>query len=272
MSDTASAADRILEHLRVQAIRRALEVVPGPPGLTAVFDADWPVSHLSNRVLVTGDLDPGTGTDEVLDFVDAVFAGRDMDHRKVDALDDRVGQNLGPGLLSAGYSADPVLIMVAGPAGPPLPVGDVPVEIVDEAVVSRLVEQGWRLEVPTFTDETVRQLVGRRAALDRAGDVTRLAVRDAESGTVVAKADLLVIDDVAEIDDVLTLPDHRGRGYASALVRAAIARASELGAALVYLEAAEEDWPQHLYSRLGFTTVTTVHEHTLLSTLTPAGG
>ena len=69
---------------------------------------------------------------------------------------------------------------------------------------------------------------------------------------------------MAEIDDVLTLPDHRGRGYASALVLDAVHRAHSAGADLVFLEAAEDDWPQHLYVRLGFETVGRIHEYSKL--------
>ena len=108
----------------------------------------------------------------------------------------------------------------------------------------------------------MRQLVGRRAAADRAGDITRLAVRDPATGAAGRQGrPAAARERRAEIDDVLTLPDHRGRGYASALVLEAVARAREAGADLVYLEAAEDDWPQHLYVRLGFETVGRIHEH-----------
>ncbi len=263
MSDGPSQAVRASAHLRAQAIRRAAEVVEGPPGLIGVFDSEWPVSHLSNRVLVTADLEAGVPSADVLDFADSAFAGRGLTHRKIDVLDDGLGRHLGPDLVQAGYEASPVLIMVTSRA-PGRPPPDVRVEVVDEAEIRRLVAKGWRIEAADFTDETVRQLVDRRDALDRAGAVTRLAVRDPATDAPVAKADLLVIDGVAEVDDVLTLPDHRGRGYASALVIEAVARALAGGADLVYLEAAEDDWPKELYGRLGFTTVGSVHEHTRL--------
>ncbi len=254
---------RCVSHLREQAARRAAEVVDGPPGLLGLFDADWPVSHTSNRVLATAALPTEVSTSEVLAFTDYVCAVRGLTHRKIDVLDEAVNLRLAPGLLTAGYAASPVLIMVALDSVEPT-AGHVSVEVVDEEVVRGLVEEGWQLEAPDFSEETVRQLVGRRVAIDRAGDVTRLAVRDPRTGMVAAKADLVVIGGVAEIDDVLTLPDHRGRGYASALVCDAVIRARANGAVLVYLQAAEDDWPQHLYSRLGFVAVGRVHEHTLL--------
>ena len=244
-------------------------MVEGPPGLVAVFDADWPASHTSNRVLVTADLSDSVSAEEVLAFTHDVFAGRGLSHRKVDVLDDVVGLRLGPGLAAAGYEAAPVLVMAATAAASRTP-GVIVVETVAEAEVAVLVEKGWHLEAVDFSEETVRQLVGRRVAADRAGAVTRLAVRDPATGALAAKADLLVSGTVAEIDDVLTLPDHRGRGYASALVLEAVDLANAAGADLVFLEAAADDWPQHLYVRLGFETVGTIHEYSKMGVEDPA--
>ena len=254
---------RALATLAEQCRLRAGEVVQGPPGLIALFDADWPASHTSNRVIATAALADDVGVEDVLAFVDTVFAGRGLGHRKVDVLDDALGQRLAPGLAAAGYEPGPVLLMAASTTPGPTP-GVIVVESVTEAEVAVLVEKGWHLEAVDFTEETVRQLVGRRVAADRAGKVTRLAVRDPATGQLVAKADLLIGGTVAEIDDVLTLPDHRGRGYASALVLEAVALARSGGADLVFLEAAEDDWPQHLYVRLGFETVGRIHEYSKL--------
>ncbi len=261
MSD---AHARAVGHLREQSIRRALSVVDGPPGLLAVFDSEWPASHFSNRVLVTADLPSGVGPEDVLAFTEEAFSGRGLDHRKVDVLDGATGDRLEAGLVAAGFAHDVVLLMAAT-SEPARAIDAVTVDAVPEHDVRGLVEEGWLLDEPDFSAETVRQLVGRRAAMDRVGPITRLAVRDPASGAVVAKADLVVIDDVAEIDDVMTLPDHRGRGYASALVLEAARRARGEGADLVYLQAAEDDWPKHLYTRLGFAEIGRTHEFTRTS-------
>jgi predicted GNAT family acetyltransferase len=59
-------------------------------------------------------------------------------------------------------------------------------------------------------------------------------------------------DGVAQIEDVETLEEFRGRGAARAVVLAAAAAARDVGAALVFLIADDEDWPKALYQRLGF--------------------
>jgi predicted GNAT family acetyltransferase len=71
-------------------------------------------------------------------------------------------------------------------------------------------------------------------------------------GDVVAGAQLMVLDGVAQVEDVVTLTAHRGQGYARAAVLAAVRAARNDGADLVYLGADDEDWPKHMYAKLGF--------------------
>jgi ribosomal protein S18 acetylase RimI-like enzyme len=71
-------------------------------------------------------------------------------------------------------------------------------------------------------------------------------------GQVVSYTDLYQDGPEAQIEDVGTLPEHRGRGYATAVVLAAIRAARERGAEFVFLVADREDWPKELYGRLGF--------------------
>ncbi len=70
--------------------------------------------------------------------------------------------------------------------------------------------------------------------------------------TIVATSGSSAEARAAQVEDVGTLPEHRGRGYASAVVLAAIAAAREHGADFVFLVADKEDWPKELYRRLGF--------------------
>jgi ribosomal protein S18 acetylase RimI-like enzyme len=60
---------------------------------------------------------------------------------------------------------------------------------------------------------------------------------------------------VAQGEDVATLPEHRGRGHARAVVTAAMLAAAD--AELVFLVASASDWPQHLYRKVGFEAVGT---------------
>jgi len=71
-------------------------------------------------------------------------------------------------------------------------------------------------------------------------------------GQIVSYSDLYQDGPDAQVEDVGTLPERRGRGYASAVVLAAIAAARATGADFVFLVADANDWPKELYSRLGF--------------------
>jgi ribosomal protein S18 acetylase RimI-like enzyme len=74
-------------------------------------------------------------------------------------------------------------------------------------------------------------------------------------GEVVSYSDLYQDGADAQIEDVGTLPERRDRGYASAVVLAAIEAARRDGAEFVCLVADASDWPKELYRRLGFDTV-----------------
>jgi RimJ/RimL family protein N-acetyltransferase/ribosomal protein S18 acetylase RimI-like enzyme len=64
--------------------------------------------------------------------------------------------------------------------------------------------------------------------------------------------------EVAQIEDVNTLPAYRGRGLGRTVVQHALdeGRAS---ARIVFLEALDDDWPKDLYARLGFDQVDERH-------------
>jgi N-acetylglutamate synthase-like GNAT family acetyltransferase len=101
------------------------------------------------------------------------------------------------------------------------------------------------------------QLLELDRRLARATDVRHLAA--VVHGEVASYAGLYLEDDVAQIEDVATLPWHRNRGLARAVVLHAAVEARRAGAELVFLVAAEADWPKELYSRLGFDTVGVEH-------------
>ena len=71
-------------------------------------------------------------------------------------------------------------------------------------------------------------------------------------GEVVSYADLYQDGPDAQVEDIATLPEHRGHGYATAVTLGAVAAARERGAEFVFLVADYEDWPKELYGKLGF--------------------
>ena len=73
-----------------------------------------------------------------------------------------------------------------------------------------------------------------------------------QDGEPVAWCQLFEADGVAQIEDVVCLLEHRGQGHGRAVVAAATRAALANDPELLFLCADAADWPQLLYSRLGF--------------------
>jgi ribosomal protein S18 acetylase RimI-like enzyme len=73
-----------------------------------------------------------------------------------------------------------------------------------------------------------------------------------DGGEMLAFASLHVLDGVGYLDHVVTFPEARGRGYASALVRRAAAESRAAGATDLLLLAEPDGRARTLYGRLGF--------------------
>jgi ribosomal protein S18 acetylase RimI-like enzyme len=105
--------------------------------------------------------------------------------------------------------------------------------------------------------ELARQLIELDRRLADAIDVRHYAAF--VEGEVAAYAALYLEGAVAQIEDVATLPAHRGQGLARAVVLHAVSEARRAGAELVFLVADGADWPQELYRRLGFDAIGAEH-------------
>jgi GNAT superfamily N-acetyltransferase len=245
---------RAVEALAAEADDRARRRIDGPDGLFAVVDERWPRSHDSNKVVARWPVEP----DVLLAFTEKALGGAGVPHRQVVVLAD--GSRAAAAAQAVGYTVARVLIMaLPGDTDVPAPDPAIDVRAVNEATVRPLLEQTWQAGSPELELETVRQLVERRDAYASGGAVTPF-VAYAADGVPVAHADLRVRGSVAEIDTVGTLPEHRNRGYARALILSAVRLARTSGADLVFLQADADDWPRDLYARLGFATVGTAYE------------
>lgn len=103
----------------------------------------------------------------------------------------------------------------------------------------------------------VAQLTERARMLERA--IALRAFASYADGEVVSFCRLFSGEGIGQVEDVATLPEHRGQGHARATVSAAIAASEEAGHDLLFLVADADDWPQVLYHRLGFDPAGVVH-------------
>jgi ribosomal protein S18 acetylase RimI-like enzyme len=207
----------------------------------AFFDDTLPLRYDSNYLLVDR-LPAEVAADDLIGE-----AGR-LERPAILVRDEGTGERLAPAFERLGWKVHRGLVMAhRGRAARTADTGLV--SEVDEA----LLRPAHRRELagePWATPEVVEQLLDGKLAIAKAVEVRFLAVM--VDGEVVGYADLYHDGHTAQIEDVATLAEHRGRGYASALVLRALEEARRAGCDFTFLVADAEDWPKELYRRLGF--------------------
>ena len=147
------------------------------------------------------------------------------------------------------------LVMAA--SGPPG--DDGPAVVVDEVAAFDEIAADHRDSLRWFGIEDAA-VVDQLEAMERTVMVPAgrrwLVVRD--RGRVVALAGLLILEGVGYLDHVVSVPEARKRGYASALTARALAIATASGADRTYLLAEPDGAAVRMYERLGFRPVTQI--------------
>lgn len=236
---------RIVAFERELLRRTTTRVEPFAYG-TAYLDERFPLRYDSNLLWAEGPLE-GVRAADLAAECDRVLGGLGLEHRNLIVEDPEAGDRLAPGMTRLGYGWDRLLVMVHR-RRPDRPAA-APVAELDADGFVPIVAQMLRPDPYAISEEVVRQLAEHRRVLGEAG--ARFFV--AFDGDVPAsRCELYLGTGIAQIEDVATLPEHRNRGLARAVVLRAIDAARAAGADLVFLHADEEDWPKGWYGRLGF--------------------
>lgn len=69
---------------------------------------------------------------------------------------------------------------------------------------------------------------------------------------VCGYAKLRHVDGIAQVEDVVVLAEHRGKGLGRLVTTAALVAGMALDPELLFIVADDNDWPKDLYARLGF--------------------
>jgi RimJ/RimL family protein N-acetyltransferase/ribosomal protein S18 acetylase RimI-like enzyme len=232
---------------RIRAFRHTLEeavserVVPGPHtvGLFAdsvanVYDLNYLRADEPAPAIVLAD--------------EAEHAMETFLHRKV--VVERDGREAASGFTALGWNATPHLIMARQREADR--VADT--TMVREVDFDELLDARLEVTVAEPTgDPSLSHLLDRGKRRIIAAVPTRFYAAF-DDGRIAAYCELRSDGTVAQIEDVNTLAEFRGRGHGRAVVQAAADEASRTGE-LVFLEALADDWPKELYARLGFDVV-----------------
>jgi len=243
---SADLATRIHDFERELELRCSTVTEPTAFG-TAFLNLDFPLRYDSNFVWVDPPL-RGVDADSLAADADRALGEHGLAHRKLYVDDDLHGGRLAAAFLDLGWSAERLLIMAQVREPEPRP--PVPVKELGFADARPFLESVLRLQPYADSEEAVRQLTDIRGVLEReAGARFFVADVDEQSASV---CELYVLGDVAQVEDVNTMEEFRGRGLGSAVVLAAAAAARARGCDIVFLIADDADWPKDLYTRLGF--------------------
>jgi len=171
-----------------------------------------------------------------------------LERRLIFVPDPELGDALAPWFKERGWRIDRHLVM----AQLREPERDADLSLVREVTEPELREARQRVLVdePWATPEVLDQIFAAKARIGERVTTRFFAVE--LDGEVVSYSDLYLDGTDAQVEDVGTVPEQRGRGYAKAVVLGAIAEARRAGAEFVCLVADAHDWPKELYRRLGF--------------------
>jgi ribosomal protein S18 acetylase RimI-like enzyme len=236
---------------RIHRFEREVEMagtrnVPSPLGV-GVLTPELPRRHDSNYFF----LERAVSAQDAMAEADRVLGGAGANHRVILTFDEELGRRLEPAFLAAAWGRQRHVFMAHRRA----PSKDVDLSLVSEVDEAALRPGRTRsiCAYPWGSPELAQELLDAKVMLrDRA--VTRFFGVSVDD-EIVAWSDLYLAQGMAQVEDVATLDEHRGKGYASAVVMRAVAEADAAGADLIFLVADDEDWPKELYERLGFETV-----------------
>lgn len=244
-SPTSQSLDRVLEFVRAVLVRTVEEARAVPVGLV-VRTPSLPAVWSANQLRVTESLD----FREMTDLADEELAG--LGYLDIALEHQASGPALEQVFRSGAWKVQRDLLMtLSGEPDRPTDTGVV-VDAGEDETMEMM--NRWYGEDPGPNPIERTQLVEyTRRETGVYGDHL-LGVRSSD-GQLVATTKLRSDGHTAQVEDVYTVPEARGRGYARALVSRAVEVARQTGAELVFITADDNDWPKLLYTRIGFRAV-----------------
>lgn len=197
-----------------------------------------------NLNLVRVEDEPGMSVSELISFSDRALAG--LEHRMLSFERARAAEPLRAEFEAAGWMFTRLVWMHhEGPRSDSASADGQRATAVPYDAVAAL-RSAWHAEDFPGHDPTEFHSQVREVSLARRSRILAIV----EDDQPIAYAGLDLGDDGIEIGAVYVRADHRGRGYGTAITRAAIAAAGDVEHLWICADA--DDRPKELYARLGF--------------------
>jgi ribosomal protein S18 acetylase RimI-like enzyme len=209
-------------------------IVVSTPSLPAVYAV--------NQVRVTEAL----SFEELVDLADRHQAGGN--YRQVAVEHQQAGPELERAFRAAGWKIERDVVMILSGAADRPADTSVAVDAGEDEVA--LIMRRWYDDDEPAPSEVEQLVAYSRRESRTLGD--RLLGARSSDGHLVAITKLRSDGRTAQIEDVYTVPEGRGRGFARALITRGVELARDGGQDLVFIVADDDDWPKLLYGRLGF--------------------
>ncbi len=242
--------ERIVEYLR-RSEEAIVDDVQALPHSTALLTPSLPLVWQLNAVRLE---EFDTPVEELLAVVEVALGH--ASHRKLVVHDEKAGARLAPVLAHEGWNVYRLLVMAHDRPSERSAAPGVGVEV-DRQTGARALAAFRREQPFGWQPEAVDQL---HSMDERYGRALRARDFAAPPDDPAAACRLYTADGLAQVDEVGTLERHRGRGYATAAVLAAVETALAEGCDPVFLLTDASDWPQQLYARLGFSPIGLLYE------------
>ncbi|MBV9921606.1 MAG: GNAT family N-acetyltransferase [Pseudonocardia sp.] len=208
---------------------------------TPSFPAVWAVNQI--RVV------EALSHEELIELADRELAG--CEYRQIAVEHQKTGAEVEKAFRAARWKVERDVLMILD--GPPDREADTSVvEDTGEDEMLELMRRWYESDEPT-PDEAEQLVEFGRREVRTLGD-RLLGVRSGD-GRLVAITKLRSDGSTAQVEDVYTVPEARGRGFARALVSRAVELARDGGNDMTFIVADDEGWPKLLYGRLGFRSV-----------------
>lgn len=232
--------------------RAAAQIVVEEPWGIACLSPEIGTCHARNFVWARGD-GGGLGAGELIATGERILGGAGLTHRLV-AVDEPRGGELIEAFAARGYGCARHIYLAhdatarGGPA-------DADVVEIDPGALARAYDGYLATDpaTPYGRDATVRaDLCEHQRAFGARSGVDEHCFAVLEAGEPVAWAKLWLRDGVAQVEDVICLAEHRGRGFGRAVVQAATLAGLAAQPELLFIVADADEWPKELYRRMGY--------------------